>query len=197
MAQEQPAATQPPPLAWIDMEMTGLDPETCGILEVALILTDGELNEIAAGPHLIVHQPEAVLSLMDDWNVKHHGKSGLTKAVRESTVSVAEAEAALLAFLATHTKERESPLCGNSVHVDRRFLAKYMPALDAYLHYRIIDVSTVKELAKRWYPALSHFQKKESHRALDDIRESIAELRYYREHIFRLNGVAPGTLLTP
>jgi oligoribonuclease len=176
---------RPAPLAWIDLEMSGLEVERCEILEVALILTDEHLNEIAVGPHLVIHQAEDVLEAMDEWCTTQHGKSGLTAAVRASAVSVAEAEEAVLAFLRGHCAEGESPLCGNSVHFDRRFLAKYMPAVESYLHYRIIDVSTIKELVRRWYPEVTIPQKSESHRAPEDIRASIEELRYYREHVFR------------
>jgi oligoribonuclease len=174
-----------PPLVWVDMEMTGLDPNTHDVLEIAVLLTDDRLDEIAVGPHLIVHQPERALAKMDEWCVEHHGASGLTAAVRASRVTLRQAEADVLAFLQAHTEARKSPLAGNSVHQDRRFIARHMQALDAYLHYRIVDVSTVKELAYRWYPDLPRFQKVETHRALDDIRASVAELRYYRECVFR------------
>ena len=179
--QEEP----PAPLVWIDMEMSGLDPGTCVILEVAVLVTDGDLNEIAEGPDIVVHQSDHVLDAMDAWNTKHHGESGLTGRVKTSSVTVEEAEAAVLAFLAAHTAEGKSPLAGNSVHQDRAFIDRYMPKLAAYLHYRNVDVSTVKELSKRWYPDLPRFDKKQAHRALSDIRESVAELRYYREKIFR------------
>ncbi|MFN0094142.1 MAG: oligoribonuclease [Dehalococcoidia bacterium] len=174
-----------PPLVWMDMEMSGLDPERCQILEIAVLLTDGDLNELAVGPHLVIHQPEAVLAAMDAWCTEHHGKSGLTAAVRRSAVTLEQAEAEVLSFLQAHTKAGTSPLCGNTVHQDRAFLRKYMPDADAHLHYRIIDVSTLKELMRRWYPGVPRFQKRETHRALDDIRESIGELRHYREHCFR------------
>ncbi len=183
MAEEQEGP--PAPLVWVDMEMSGLDPESCAILEVAVLLTDGDLNEIAAGPEIVVHQPAAVLEAMDEWNTTHHGNSGLTARVQASTVNVAEAERAVLAFLEAHTAKGRSPLAGNSVHQDRAFIDRYMPALGEYLHYRNVDVSTVKELAKRWYPELPPFEKQEAHRALSDIRESLAELRHYREKIFR------------
>lgn len=167
--------------------MTGLDPERERIIEIAVIVTDGELEVIVEGPNLVVHQPESILQAMDDWNRQHHGASGLIDKVRASTVSEAEAEAQALAFVAEHCAPGQCPLAGNSVHRDRRFLRRYMPALDAHLHYRIIDVSTVKELVRRWYP--EQFarapKKRDSHRALDDIHESIAELRYYRESAFR------------
>ena len=138
------------PLVWIDMEMSGLDPETCQILEIATIMTTGDLEIIAEGPELVVHQPDAVLDAMDEWNTRHHGESGLTAAVRASTIDVAEAEERTLAFIAEHTKVRTSPLCGNSVWQDRRFLVRYMPRIDTFLHYRIVDVSSLKELARRW-----------------------------------------------
>jgi oligoribonuclease len=170
------------------MEMSGLDPEQCGILEVALLVTDGDLQEIAEGPHLVVHQPDALLAAMDEWNTTQHGKSGLADAVRASTTSLADAEERILAFLQAHTPAGLSPLCGNSVHADRRFLARYMPRVEAHLHYRNIDVSTLKELVRRWYPDVPIPQKREMHRAPDDIRESIAELQYYRERVFRAPG---------
>lgn len=173
------------PLVWIDMEMSGLDPETCVILEVAVLITDGDLQEIAEGPDIAVHQPQAVLDAMDDWNTKHHGESGLTARVQASQVSLAEAEEQVLAFVAAHTEKDASPLCGNSVHQDRAFIARYMPRLNAHLHYRNVDVSTLKELVRRWYPTVPIPQKKEAHRALSDIRESLDELRYYRARVFR------------
>jgi len=174
-----------PPLIWIDLEMTGLDPETCRILEIATIVTDGQLNEIAAGPDLVVHQPDELLDAMNSWCVRQHGESGLTKAVRESTLSLEAAEERTIAFLAQHTKPGASPLCGNSVGQDRKFIDRYMPKLANFLHYRTVDVSSVKELVKRWYPPLPPFTKKGNHRALEDIRDSIAELRFYREHVFK------------
>lgn len=181
--------TEPPPapapLVWVDLETSGLDLETCHILEVAVLITDAGLNESAEGPHLIIHQPDAVLEAMDEWCTNQHGGSGLTAAVKASTLSLAAAEDQLLAFIRDHCPPGASPLCGNSVHFDRRFLARYMPRVEAYLHYRIIDVSTIKELVRRWYPETPPPQKPETHRALDDIRASIDELRYYREHVFR------------
>lgn len=166
--------------------MTGLDAEKERIIEAAALITDGQLNVIAEGPNLVIHQPDEVLDAMDDWNTAHHGESGLTERVRQSTLSEAAAEAELLSFVKAHCSERTAPLAGNSIHQDRRFIRRYMPLLDSYLHYRMIDVSSVKELAKRWYPdAYNHAPgKKESHRALDDIRESLAELQYYRKAIF-------------
>ena len=179
------ADTPRPRLVWVDMEMTGLDDERHHVLEVAALVTDGELREVDDGLDLIVHQPEEVLALMDEWCVKQHGQSGLTAAVRASRVGLEEAGALLLDYLRKHTSEGQSPLCGNSVGHDKRFLERWMPEVVQHLHYRVIDVSTVKELALRWYPDLERFPKGEAHRARDDIRESLAELRYYREHIFR------------
>lgn len=169
------------------MEMTGLDPERDVVLEVATLITNADLAIVAEGPALAIHQEEAVLAAMDEWNTRHHAASGLTERVRRSEVSLVEAEAVTLAFVERHCAPQSAPLCGNSVWQDRRFLARHMPVLNEYLHYRIVDVSTVKELAARWRPALvDGFEKQNTHRALDDIRESIAELRHYREHFFRL-----------
>ncbi len=167
------------------MEMTGLEVERHHVLEIAILVTDGELNELDDGLEIVVHQPESVLALMDEWCVKQHGKSGLTAAVGASRTGLAEATELALAYLKKHSAEGQSLLCGNSVGHDRRFLDRWMPAVSKHLHYRIIDVSSVKELAKRWYPDTKRFPKSEGHRALDDIRESIAELRYYREQVFR------------
>jgi oligoribonuclease len=174
-------------LVWMDMEMTGLDPDTCRIIELATLLTNSALEVVAEGPELVIHQPEPVLGAMDAWNVSHHTASGLLERVRASTTTEAEAEAATMDFLRAHVPARSAPLAGNSVHQDRRFLRRYMPAIEAHLHYRIVDVSTVKELTKRWYPRDygAAPSKQSSHRALDDIRESIAELRYYRDTIFK------------
>lgn len=174
-----------PPLVWVDLEMSGLDPESHQILEIAVIITDGGLAELAEGPDLVLHQPDEVLAAMDEWCTRQHGASGLTAAVRASTVSLADAEAQVLALLRERCPAGRSPLCGNSIGHDRRFLIRYMPAVAAHLSYRNVDVSSIKELAKRWYPQLTPPPKRETHRALDDIRESIAELRFYREHIFR------------
>ena len=179
-------------LVWMDLEMTGLDPDRDAILEVATLVTDGNLDLIAEGPVLAIHQSEAILGAMDDWNREHHGASGLLARVRASTCTVSAAEAETLAFVQRFCPERTSPLCGNSIHQDRRFLVRYMPRLDAYLHYRNIDVSTVKELVRRWYPTGPQPpEKAHSHLALDDIRESIAELRFYRGHYF-LSARPPG-----
>lgn len=171
-------------LVWMDLEMTGLDPETDVILELATIITDQDLNIVAEGPALVVHQPDHVLDAMNEWCKTHHGQSGLTRRVRESTLTLADAEAETLAFVQAHVGERVSPLCGNSIHQDRRFLVKYMPDLEAWLHYRNVDVSTVKELVSRWYPDLPKPAKSGQHLALADIRESINELRYYRSKVF-------------
>lgn len=171
-------------LVWLDMEMSGLDPATCRPLELATIVTTAELEIVAEGPSLIIHQSDEVLDAMDAWNTEHHGASGLTAAVKASTVSEAEAEAQTLAFLSQHLDPRVSPLCGNTISQDRRFLRRYMPALDEFFHYRSVDISTIKELVRRWY-GISSPPKQTTHRALDDIRESIEELRWYRQTVFR------------
>ncbi|MFC3852124.1 oligoribonuclease [Salinispirillum marinum] len=174
-------------LVWIDLEMTGLDPEKERIIEIATIVTDADLNILAEGPELVIHQPMSLLDAMDPWCVKHHGESGLTQRVIDSTVTDEEAEAQTLAFLQDWVTPGKSPLAGNTIGQDRRFMVKYMPKLEAYMHYRNLDVSTLKELAKRWKPGIvDGFKKQNSHRALDDIRESIEELRYYREHFIQL-----------
>ena len=173
-------------LVWMDMEMTGLDPEKERIIEIATIVTDGDLNVIAEGPVLAVRQSESLLAAMDDWNQRHHADSGLLDRVRREGVSEREAEAATLAFLEQHVDKKRSPLCGNTIWQDRRFLVRYMPTLEDYLHYRMVDVSSIKELVRRWRPDLmAGFTKKNEHTALADIRESIEELRYYREHFLR------------
>ncbi len=170
----------------MDMEMSGLDPETERILEVAVLVTDQELKVVAEGPNLVLHQPESVLAAMDAWNTTHHGQSGLLTRVRESTVDEGQASSALLSFLAEHTHKKKAPLAGNSIHQDRRFVARYLPEVEDWLHYRNIDVSTIKELVRRWYPRqyADRPPKKGSHRAMDDLLESIAELKYYRESVF-------------
>jgi len=173
-------------LVWIDLEMTGLDPDTDRILEIASIVTDAQLEILAEGPVLALHQSEAVLGRMDQWNTTHHADSGLLARVRESSVDEAQAERLTLAFLRQWVPEGASPLCGNSIGTDRRFLYRLMPALEAFCHYRNIDVSTIKELARRWAPDVPPMEKAGAHLALADIRESIAELRYYREHLFRV-----------
>lgn len=174
-------------LVWIDMEMSGLDVERERVLELAVLITDGELCVVAEGPELVLHQPESVLATMDEWNTSHHGASGLTDAVRASRVSEAEAEARVLAFLAEHCAPRSAPLAGNSVWNDRQFLRRFLPRVDAFLHYRIVDVSSVKELVRRWQPAVFARlpAKKDAHRALEDIKESIAELEFYRREAWR------------
>lgn len=174
-------------LVWIDLEMTGLDPERERIIEIASIVTDGQLNVLAEGPVLAIHQSDSLLDSMDEWCTRTHGGTGLTQRVKDSRISESRAEQQTLAFLRQFVDAGISPLCGNSIGQDRRFLVKYMPELDSFFHYRNIDVSTVKELAKRWKPdIMGGFSKQGTHLALDDIRESIEELRYYREHFFRL-----------
>lgn len=174
-------------LVWIDLEMTGLDPDKERIIEMATIVTDAELNVVAEGPVIAIHQPDSLLAAMDEWCTRTHGASGLTERVRQSTISEAEAEQQTLAFLKQYVAPGQSPLCGNSIGQDRRFLVKYMPELEGFFHYRNLDVSTIKELARRWRPdILAGVKKQGSHLALDDIRDSINELRHYREHFFRL-----------
>ena len=176
----------PANLIWIDMEMTGLSPENDRIIEVALVVTDAELNTLAEAPVLVVHQSDAVLDGMDSWNKGTHGKSGLIDKVKASALDEAVVEEQMIAFLKEYVAERTSPMCGNSICQDRRFLARHMPRLEAYFHYRNLDVSTIKELAKRWRPGLPEgFKKASKHEALADIYESINELKYYREHFFR------------
>jgi oligoribonuclease len=171
-------------IVWMDLEMTGLDPVKDKIIEIATIVTDGQLEIIATGPCLVINQPADAFDRMDDWNREHHTKSGLWEKVIASTLSIEEAEEQTLAFLKPLVPAGKCPLAGNSVWQDRRFIANYMPNLDQFLHYRLIDVSTLKELAKRWYPKAQHWSKKNSHRALDDIEESINELKFYREQLF-------------
>ena len=180
-------------LVWVDMEMTGLDASRDQILEIATLVTDSELNILAEGPNLAIHQPEEVLAGMDEWNQTHHGQSGLLARVRASAETIESAERQTLEFLAPWCKAKASPLCGNSVGQDRRFIIRLMPDLEKFLHYRIIDVSTIKELTLRWYPALPPVKKKETHLALADIRESLDELRYYRKHVF----VIPAAFAAP
>jgi oligoribonuclease len=173
-------------LVWIDLEMTGLDPQRDHIIEIATIVTDTELEIVAEGPVLAIHQPDAVLDGMDEWNTRQHGKSGLVQRVRDSRIHAAEAERETLAFLGQHLDARVSPMCGNSICQDRRFLAREMPTLEAFFHYRNLDVSTLKILAGLWSPAvLAGVGKVSEHLALADIRDSIAELRHYRAHLLR------------
>ena len=180
-------ATNPTHLLWLDMEMTGLVPESDRIIELAIVVTDADLNTVAEGPVLVVHQPDEVMNAMDNWNKGTHGKSGLIDRVKASHLSEADAEAQMLAFVKQYVPERTSPMCGNSICQDRRFMARYMPTLEAFFHYRNLDVSTLKELAKRWRPGLAEgFKKSGKHEALADIYESIEELKYYREHFIRL-----------
>ncbi|MBE0509318.1 MAG: oligoribonuclease [Chromatiales bacterium] len=173
-------------LVWIDLEMTGLEPDQDRVIEIATIVTDAQLNLLAEGPVLAIHQSEAVLAGMDEWNQTHHGQSGLLQRVRDSRIDEAEAQQQTMAFLSQFVDGRQSPMCGNSICQDRRFLARHMPELEGFFHYRNLDVSTLKELARRWYPEVfAGLSKTGSHQALDDIRESIEELRYYRERMLR------------
>lgn len=173
-------------LVWLDMEMSGLDPDRDVILEMATLITDANLQILAEGPALVIHQPANLFAHMDAWCQEHHTKSGLWQRVLDSKLSLSDAERLTLEFIRQHTPARESPLCGNSIWQDRRFLAKHMPTLEGYFHYRIIDVSTIKELVSRWSPEHKFPKKKGAHRALDDIRESIDELRHYRTALFKL-----------
>lgn len=173
-------------MVWVDLEMTGLDPETCTIVEIATIITESNLEIVAEGPNLVIHQPDEVLATMSDFVRELHTRSGLLPRIRASTVTLDEAAAQTRAFVAEHCVKGTAPLCGNSVWKDRAFIERYMPSLLEHLHYRIIDVSTLKELARRWYPPeVLAPKKKETHRALDDVRESIEELLWYREKLFR------------
>ncbi|HEX7645035.1 MAG TPA: oligoribonuclease [Burkholderiaceae bacterium] len=174
-------------LIWVDMEMTGLDPDKDRIIEVAVVVTDSDLNVLAEGPVFAIHQADAVLDGMDAWNKGTHGRSGLIDRVKASTVSEADAEKALIDFLKNFVPNGKSPMCGNTICQDRRFMARGMPKLEAFFHYRNLDVSTLKELCKRWKPELaSGFKKHQKHTALADILESIDELKYYREHFIKL-----------
>lgn len=175
-------------LIWIDLEMTGLNPLKDRIIEIAVIVTDKELNVIAEGEPMAIHQPTAILENMDEWNTEHHTDSGLWARVEQSNYSVSDAERITLEFLKEHVPIHSSPMCGNTICQDRRFLAKWMPELENYFHYRQIDVSSIKELFSRWNPKiLQGFEKKGNHLALDDVRESIAELKYYRQFLGELN----------
>ncbi|KND21957.1 oligoribonuclease [Enhydrobacter aerosaccus] len=176
-------------LIWIDLEMTGLDTLNDTIIEIATIVTDSELNILAEGPVFAIHTPDILLNSMDDWNTRQHGQSGLIDRIRRSNVTMAQAESETIAFLSKYVEAGRSPMCGNSICQDRRFLARQMPTLERFFHYRNLDVSTVKELAYRWRPdILSSFEKKGNHLALDDIRDSIRELRHYKEHFFKFIG---------
>ncbi len=179
-------AKDPHILVWLDLETTGIDDRTCTILEIATIVTDGDLNLVAEGPDFVIHQPNNVLAGMDPWCIDQHGSSGLTDASRGSRLSIAEAETETLAFVRKHCLRGRAPLCGNSIGFDRRFIMHHMPRLNGYLNYRNVDVSTLKELVERWYPGkIDRVEKKSTHRALDDIRESIEELRRYRAAVFK------------
>ena len=173
-------------LVWLDMEMTGLEPERDRIIELAMIVTDDQLNVVVESPVWVVHQTDAVLDAMDDWNKGTHGKSGLIERVRASVLDEAAVEAAALAFVQSYSPAQGSPMCGNSIGQDRRFMARYMPTLETWFHYRNIDVSTLKELCRRWQPEIAKgFKKASAHTALADVRESIEELKYYREHFIK------------
>jgi oligoribonuclease len=185
MAQVTPDRT---PLVWIDMEMSGLVPDRDRILEVAMVVTDADLNTVAEAPVYVLHQPDGVLEAMDSWNKSTHGKSGLVEKVRASTLDEAEVERRLIEFLKPLVAPRIAPLCGNTEHQDRRFMARYMPLFEQYLHYRIVDVSTLKELARRWRPeVLQGIAKEGRHEALADVYESIEELKHYRRNFLRID----------
>ncbi len=173
-------------LIWIDLEMTGLDTDTDHIIEIATIVTDAQLEVVAEGPMLAIHQSDAVLAAMDEWNTRQHGQSGLIERVRNSRIDARQAELQTLDFLREHVTAGASPMCGNSICQDRRFMHRLMPELEAYFHYRNLDVSTIKELVARWAPEKPGFNKESSHLALDDIRDSIAELKFYRQQVFRI-----------
>lgn len=179
---------------WVDLEMTGLNPQTDHILEIATIVTNGDLEVIAEGPNLAVFQPDSVLDSMHEWCVHQHGKSGLVTRVKESKITLAQAEQITLEFLKQHVEANTSPMCGNTIYQDRRFLFQWMPELEAYFHYRNLDVSTIKELAKIWAPSIYQgVVKTGTHLALEDIKESILELKHYREHFFKLEMDATGS----
>lgn len=179
-------ATDPNNLIWLDMEMTGLNPDNDRIIEVAIVITDAQLQTVAESPALVVHQPDSILSAMDEWNKSTHGRSGLIEKVKVSQLDEAVVEAQMLAFVAQHVPANTSPMCGNSICQDRRFLARWMPKLEQYFHYRNLDVSTLKELAKRWKPEImSGISKHGKHEALADIYESIEEMKYYRANFIQ------------
>lgn len=172
------------PLIWIDCEMTGLDTRVDRIIEIATLVTDSDLNIVAEGPELAIHRPDELLAQMDAWNTKHHTQSGLVDRVRQSQIEIEDADRLTFEFISQYAEAHAAPLCGNSVWQDRRFIDMEMPLTAHHLHYRNVDVSSFKEMARRWYPKLEPYKKENHHRALDDIRESIAELRYYREKLF-------------
>jgi oligoribonuclease len=187
MSQSPSPAPDSNALIWIDLEMTGLSPDADRIIEMALIVTDSALNVVAEAPVIVVNQPQALLDGMDEWNKRTHGASGLIERVKSSSVTESAAERQMLDFLSRYVPQKRSPMCGNSICQDRRFLARTMPALEAWFHYRNLDVSTLKELAARWRPDITGgFVKRATHRALDDVRESIEELKYYREHLLNM-----------
>ncbi len=174
-------------LIWIDLEMTGLDTAHDHIIEIATIVTDGDLNILAEGPIIAIHQADSTLEAMDEWNTKQHGKSGLVERIRNSTTTEAQAEQQTIEFLKDYVPAGVSPMCGNSICQDRRFMARIMPELEAYFHYRNLDVSSLKELARRWVPKVEKsFKKNSSHLAMDDVKDSIRELQHYREHFIKL-----------
>ena len=186
MQENKPLATDDSRLVWVDMEMTGLLPEVDRIIEIAVVVTDADLEILAQGPVIAVHQPDAVMAAMDTWNTATHGRSGLTEKVRLSRVTEAAAQREMIDFLSDWVGPGKSPMCGNSICQDRRFMARYMPELESYFHYRNLDVSTIKELCKRWAPTVARsFSKRSAHTALADIIESIEELRHYRSNFLR------------
>ena len=173
-------------LVWIDLEMTGLDVDNCHIIEIATIITDSNLNIIAEAEPIAIHQSEEILASMNEWCIKTHGETGLTERVRKSTISLEEAENKMLSFIEKYTYENTSPICGNSIWQDRRFLSKYMPKIDNYCHYRVLDVSSIKILNEHWTNKKFYFNKESTHKALDDIRDSIEELKFYRSKLFKV-----------